>query len=93
MNGKVDYKGNDGEALQRKENSDPYTYQILDFLKINMTEKNIGENIADISVRRRFLSIPAKVDTIWEYGDRFDNPRNFKMCNATTLTTTISNIY
>ena len=48
MSGKVDYKGNDGEALQRKENSDPYTYQILDLLKINITEKNIGENIADI---------------------------------------------
>ena len=43
-----------------------------------MTEKNIGENIADISVRRRFLSIPAKVDTIWEYGDKFDNPRILK---------------
>ena len=49
MSGKVDYKGNDGEALQRKENSDPYTYQILDLLKINITEKNIGENLADLS--------------------------------------------
>lgn len=68
MSGKVDYKGNDGEALQKKENSDPYTYQILDLLMINITEKNISENIADINVRR-CLGTLAKVDTIWEYGD------------------------
>ena len=30
------------------------------------------------SVRRRFLSILAKVDTIWEYGDKFDNSRILK---------------
>lgn len=45
---------------------------------INITEKNIGESLADLSVRRRFLSILAKVDTIWEYGDKFDNPRILK---------------
>ena len=41
--------------LQRKENSDPYTYQILDLLKINITEKNIGENIADIKCEKEIF--------------------------------------
>lgn len=60
MSGKVDYKGNDGEALQRKENSDPYTYQILDLLKINITEKNIGENIADIKCEEEIFKYSGK---------------------------------
>ena len=35
---------------------------------INITERNIGENIADINVRRRFLGI-LQSRLIWEYDD------------------------
>ena len=38
----------------------------------------MGEGLSDLSVKRRLLSILAKVDTIWECGDRFDNPKILK---------------
>ena len=36
------------------------------------------KRLSSSNVRRRFLNILAKVDTIWEYGDKFDNPRILK---------------
>lgn len=38
----------------------------------------MGEDLSDLSVKRRLLSILAKVDTVWECDDRFDNLKILK---------------
>lgn len=42
--------------LSRKKKFDPYVIpgQIIDLLKINVIEKNMGEDLSDLNVRTRF---------------------------------------
>lgn len=62
---------------EKEKNFNPYIIpgQVRDLLKINVTEKNTQKYLFDLSVGKRFLNILTKANTLWEYGDRFDNPK------------------
>lgn len=45
------------------------------FVKDKCNRKTCNKCLSDLNMGKRFLSILAKANTMWEYGDRFDNPK------------------
>lgn len=71
-------------SRKRKKKISPFIIpnQLIDLLKINVTEKNMKNNLSFLSVERRYLSILAKAKTLC--GNMVIDLilSNLKMCNT-----------